>query len=443
MSDKATQFRGDKFDIVSPICKLVAILPQNIKTDKQQEKMKYIIQTFLLLTITSQFVFAQEKLPILKTNKTIISIKEGNSDYKDSWTIAPEVKPDVFVTQKFTGTQIITFYSDIDSISFIVKPNKKYDFIILLNGKDKAYTQISTDSKQNPSLEPKLFYTRLKNTNQVTDTIPFTLGNDNRIHIKGKINNSDTLDFLFDTGANSCVITSSIINQKVNLTIDGSAENIGSDGKAVVGTSSKNTIEINDLKWENVSILSIDYQKPSFDAVLGWIAFENKIIEIDYEKNILIIHQSLPQLSSEYSKLEFKLLGGIPYIKLKIIVNGKESETWFDFDTGSDGTLTIGQKFASENSLNNIMKQIGTTATVGSTGKEIIGKMVMLPNLKIGNFEMYQIPLIIEQKEVENVEYSENIGNKILKRFNTIIDFKNNHIYLKPNNLFYAPMLKN
>jgi hypothetical protein len=161
--------------------------------------MKSISQTFLLLFITTQFLFAQEKLPILKTNQTIVSIKEGNSDYKDSWTIAPEVKPDVFVTQKFTGTQIITFYSDIDSISFTVKPNKKYDFIILLNGKDKAYTQISTDSKQNPSLEPKLFYTRLKNTNQVTDTIPFTLGKDNRIHIKGKINNSDTLDFLFDT----------------------------------------------------------------------------------------------------------------------------------------------------------------------------------------------------------------------------------------------------
>jgi predicted aspartyl protease len=421
----------------------VAILPQNLQTDKQQEKMKYIIQTFLLLTITSQFVFAQEKLPILKTNKTIISIKEGNSDYKDSWTIAPEVKPDVFVTQKFTGTQIITFYSDIDTISFTVKPNKKYDFIILLNGKDKAYTQISTDSKQNPSLEPKLFYTRLKNTNQVTDTIPFTLGKDNYIHLKGKINNSDTVDFLFDTGASSCVITSSLINQKVNLKIDGSAENGGSDGKAVVGTSSKNTIEINDLKWENVSILSIDYQKPSFDAILGWIAFENKIIEIDYEKNILIIHQSLPQLSSEYSKLEFKLLEGIPYIKLKIIVNGKESETWFDFDTGSDGTLSIGQKFASENSLNDIMKQIGKTKSVGSTGKEIISTLVMLPKLKIGDFEMYQIPLNIQQLEIENVGYNENIGNKILKRFNTIIDFKNNYIYLKPNNLFYAPMLKN
>jgi predicted aspartyl protease len=405
--------------------------------------MKSIIQAFLLIIISTQFVFAQEKLPILKTNKITISVKEGNSDYKDEWTIAPEVKPDVFVTQKFTGTKIITFYSDIDSISFTVRPNKKYDFIILLNGKDKAYTQINTDSKQNPSFEPKLFYTRLKNTAQTIDTIPFTLGIDNRIHIKGKVNNSDTLDFIFDTGASSCVITSSIINKKVNLTVDGSQENGGTDGVAVVEKSSKNTIEINNLKWENVSLLSIDYQKPLYDVVLGWIAFENKIIEIDYEKNLIIIHQSLPQMSVEYSKLEFKLIEGIPYVKLKLTVNGKESESWFDFDTGSDGMLVVGQKLAKENFFNNELKQIGKTTSVGSTGKEIISKLVMLPKLKIGDFEMYQIPLSIQQQEIENVEYNENIGNKILKRFNAIIDFKNSYIYLKPNNLFYAPMLRN
>lgn len=393
--------------------------------------------------MTTQFIFAQQKLAVLKTDKTTISIKEGDCDYKDIWAISPEVKPDIFVTNAFKSTKKITFYSDIDTISFTVKPNKKYDFIILLNGKDKAYTQINTDSRQNPTLEPKLFYTRLINTNQVTDTIPFTLGKDNGIHLKGKLNGSETLDFLFDTGAGSCVIASSAINAKVKLVINGSQKNGGSDGIAVVDKSSKNTIEICNLKWENISLLAIDYQKPSFDLVIGWIAFENKIVEIDYEKNNMIIHQSLPHLSAEYSKLEFKLIEGIPYVKVKLIINSKESESWFDFDTGSDGTLIIGQKFAKEHSLNNIMKNIGKSKSIGSSGNVINNTDVMLPKLKLGDFEMYQIPLSIQQQEIENVEHNENIGNKILKRFNAIIDFKNNYIYLKPNNLFYSPMSKN
>lgn len=402
--------------------------------------MRLIIQTFLLLTLTTPLVYAQKKIPALKTNTTLINIKEGDTDYKNIWIISTAVKPDIFVTNPFTGTKRITFYSDIDSISFRVKPSKKYDFIIL-NGKDTAFTQINTYAKEKPTLEPKLFYTRLKNINQTAnDTIPFKLGTDHGIHLKGKVNNSDSLDFLFDTGAGACVITSSLINQKVKINIDGSQENGGADGKAIVGQSSKNTIEINNLVWNNVSLLSIDYKKPSFDLVLGWVAFENKIVEINYEKNILVLHEALPQLSGEYTRLDFKLIQGIPYVKVKLVVNKIESEGWFDFDTGSDGTLVIGQKFASEKSLNKVMKNIGEGKSVGSTGNLITSKVVLLPKLKLGDYEMYQIPLLIQQQEVDNVEYNENIGSKILKRFNIIIDFKNNYIYLKPNNLFYSQM---
>ena len=199
-------------------------------------------------------------------------------------------------------------------------------------------------------------------------------------------------------------------------------------------------MEISNLIWDNVSLLSIDYNKPSFDIILGWIAFENKIVEIDYEKSILVIHNTMPKLSPEYTKIEWKLIQGIPYIKLKIELNGVENEFWADFDTGSVGTLTIGQKLAKKHSLNNIMKEIGKSKSVGSTGKTINGTVVRLSKLKLGTYEMYQIPLIIQDQEVENVEYNENIGNKILKRFNGIIDFKNNFIYLKPNNLYYSTM---
>lgn len=31
------------------------------------------------------------------------------------------------------------------------------------------------------------------------------------------------------------------------------------------------------------------------------------------------------------------------------------------------------------------------------------------------------------------------IGNNFLKRFNIVIDFKNNKLYLQPNNFYYTP----
>ena len=100
--------------------------------------MRTIIFTFLFFTLSAPNASAQKKLLILKTNTTSISIKEDSSFYKDTWTVSPEVKLDVFVTNHFLKSKKITFYSDIDSLSFDVKPNRKYDFIILLNGKDTA-----------------------------------------------------------------------------------------------------------------------------------------------------------------------------------------------------------------------------------------------------------------------------------------------------------------
>ena len=94
--------------------------------------------TFLLLIFIGKTTLAQKKLPIIKANSTSVDIKDDNQLRKNAWTIVPEEKLDVYTT----SAKKVTFYTDIDSISFKVEPKKQYDFIILLKGKDSARTQI-------------------------------------------------------------------------------------------------------------------------------------------------------------------------------------------------------------------------------------------------------------------------------------------------------------
>ena len=101
------------------------------------------VKIFILITATliAQNLFAQkEKLPIIKANSTSVDIKEDDVLIKNAWGIVPEEKLDV----RETSAKKVTFYTDIDSISFDISPEvgKTYDFIILLNGKDTARTQI-------------------------------------------------------------------------------------------------------------------------------------------------------------------------------------------------------------------------------------------------------------------------------------------------------------
>ncbi len=87
-----------------------------------------------------QNAYPQNVLPILRSNSFEAYVKEGRNSKKEKWYIMPEVRPDILITNK-TG-EPVTFYTEIDSVSFNIKPGKVYDFVILVSGKDSAFTQV-------------------------------------------------------------------------------------------------------------------------------------------------------------------------------------------------------------------------------------------------------------------------------------------------------------
>ncbi|WP_320053206.1 transglutaminase-like domain-containing protein [uncultured Acetobacteroides sp.] len=89
----------------------------------------------------TQLVFAEEKLPVIRANSTKVSIRDGYAFWKSYWNVDPEVKPNVYTTSRKYEESM--FSTDLESISFTVKPNKPYRFIILLNGKDSVLTEIA------------------------------------------------------------------------------------------------------------------------------------------------------------------------------------------------------------------------------------------------------------------------------------------------------------
>ncbi len=102
--------------------------------------------TFLIsFLILSHFSFGQT--PIIKATSSKVDIKNDGHLSKGSWTLMPDLKPDIYQTNVNGKSKKVIFYTDIDSISFIVKPKKTYDFIILLNEKDTCWTQINTIPK--------------------------------------------------------------------------------------------------------------------------------------------------------------------------------------------------------------------------------------------------------------------------------------------------------
>jgi erythromycin esterase len=99
--------------------------------------MKKLLTAFLI--IFSVALPAQ----VIRSNTNKVSIRDGRELKKDYWYISPEVRPDVYETVSSSVPHTVTFITDVDSISFRVKTGQKYAFVILLNGKDSAHTQVA------------------------------------------------------------------------------------------------------------------------------------------------------------------------------------------------------------------------------------------------------------------------------------------------------------
>jgi DUF971 family protein len=269
------------------------------------------------------------------------------------------------------------------------------------------------------------------------DTIPFSIGDNNKIYIKARINNSAELNLMYDTGADICAIKKSILDKTVTIKIDGNEENVGVGGTSIVETSSKNEIKINTISKKAQKLVVLDYEDEFEDGIIGWTYFEDKIVYINYGIRKIIIYDKLPEIPKEYIKLKCKKIDNLYFIQLTLIVKGKKIKDWYELDTGSDGSLSISNLLGKKRSLFGKMTKIGSSESVGSDNNVIKNDLVLLDELRLKNYKFYRIPinLAITESLVEN---NDIIGNNFLKRFHIYTDFKNNEIYLKVNNLVHS-----
>jgi hypothetical protein len=89
------------------------------------------------------------------------------------------------------------------------------------------------------------------------ETIPFTLGDNDKIYVKGRINGGQELDLQFDLGAGGSIIKKSAVS-KARMQFDGTVRLRNSHGDNVVPSSSRNRLDVAGLSWDEVAFAVAD-----------------------------------------------------------------------------------------------------------------------------------------------------------------------------------------
>lgn len=131
--------------------------------------MRIFFYVLIHLLVLPAFSQSTPTLIHAKSLSATIIVESNGSISKSRWTISPATRPDIF-SVSVRKSKKVSFITDRDSMIITVKPGQVYDFIVLVNGKDSAYTRIETNS--NP--EPAEFSARYKRRhyNKTTVEIP-------------------------------------------------------------------------------------------------------------------------------------------------------------------------------------------------------------------------------------------------------------------------------
>jgi hypothetical protein len=280
--------------------------------------------------------------------------------------------------------------------------------------------------------------------------IPFELFGEH-IFIKIRINNSQELDFIFDTGDGLTVLDIDKAAQ-LGLVAEGVVKKTSAGGKVTGVLLKHQKIEILDQEISDVEIYEtslLTFERTigrAFDGIIGYDILKNYTVRVDYDKMEFQLYKASDKaFKPKGNPYPLSLSSYIPVIKAKFqLVNGDSFSGDFFVDSGARAAFDLNSPFVNNNG---IIKKLGKNYqynVIGIGEQEILHYKGIAKTLSFGKSEFVDVPLGLSQATQgiqSNGKVAGIFGNEILKKFNITYDYKGKTLYFEKNSLFDAPFL--
>ena len=282
--------------------------------------------------------------------------------------------------------------------------------------------------------------------------IPFELVT-RHIVVKVRIDNSRPLSFVFDTGDKVGIVDTRVATE-LGLKLEGEVHIGGAGSGTLPGSFVKGASwTLHGLEgFSQPLTLAIPLDRLAaksghdFDGIIGSDFIKRFVVEVDYQKQVLRLHdRDQFSYSGPGESVPIQLSGqGHPYIEGEVTpVGGKPIKGKFVLDLGSGGSLALLSPFVADNNLlGNGLKTIKAIG-VGGAGGQSNGQIGRIASLKIGRFNIAN-PLTLFSQDKSGAMASRagigNIGQQIAGKFKVFLDYNHDRIILEPNSTFAEPI---
>jgi hypothetical protein len=271
----------------------------------------------------------------------------------------------------------------------------------------------------------------------------------NLIIIPVTINESDTLNFILDTGVRYPIITELPFINKLNLNylMPIEIKGLGEGVELTAYRSGNNTMSINGLTARNQEVQMIIDENFQISHILGmpvhgligFNLFKDYIVEIDYINEQITLHKPEYYKYRDRNKdiiLPLNFDGNKPFVNTSILTDDSTKvPVKLLVDTGASDALWLSEK--SDERIQFPKKHVEAFIGRGLSG-DLYGVKGRIDAIWVGPLVLPQPIVSFPNSELIDQLITSNdrngtIGAEILRRFFVTIDYRNSRLTLRPN----------
>ncbi len=270
--------------------------------------------------------------------------------------------------------------------------------------------------------------------------IPIEVGSSGLLFVRARVSGTPFW-FLLDTGSPSIFGERQAI--QLGLPIEGGAPGAANgEKKSSTGLLPNLTVELPGVRVTQPTVSSFDVAPlqtalgHAVDGILGTSFFDRFVVAIDFEAQVLNLHEPAdyrPRPKGTF--LPISLEGGLPYVEATITWPGHSPLTGqFLIDTGADSAVLLYSSFVDTHGL----LGSATKAPESAMGAEAenLEAVSRAESLRIAHFVLRQ-PLVTLSRSTRgglaDTRHAGLIGAEVLRRFQIVVDYSHKRMTLRKN----------
>jgi hypothetical protein len=271
--------------------------------------------------------------------------------------------------------------------------------------------------------------------------IPFDLLA-NHIYLRGRVNDSDSLWVVLDSGAGGDVIDAAVA-KAIGLVATSTGRGRGAGGEVETGTVPSVSVKLPGVTLDGAPIQTMPLEpfrrrsgRP-MDVIVGAPLIQRCVLRVDYAAQVL---EFLPAETFDYQgkgaivPVTFRF--GHPYITARITLAGqKPIEGQFVVDLGSSQAVILTPAFAEKH---HALETLGPTIEGHGlgVGGQLSSRIGRIASVEVGGVTFPQPITSLPISSGSYVGASDaigNIGGEIMRRFTVTLDYSRQRMILEPN----------